>query len=129
MATEFLFCLDDKPGAFADVAEILGDAGVNILGGLGQSVHGQGLISLVTDNVQAAQSALDVAGIQYESKEAVIVQMQHGPGELAKLTHALARAGINLSSLYITVEGKVVFCPADLPAAKKVAKNLGVLCD
>jgi len=49
-----------------------------------------------------AKAALSrVSGVSYELKDVIVVRLQDKPGELAKLTKRLARAAINVDSIYI----------------------------
>lgn len=94
MATEFSFTVSNQPGAFAKIAEVLGNAGVNIHGGGG--VHGvdSGFIRLVTDNPESARTALKNAGLEFGENEVLTVNLDNSPGKLAHLTRELASKGV-----------------------------------
>lgn len=126
-ATEFTFSLEDKPGTLADVAEVLGRAGVNIDGLQGATAGGKGMVSLVTNNPNAAGQALDAAGIKHTTREVLVVNLADTPGALAKFARAMANAGVNLNAGYITMGGKVVLGVSDMDAAEKVAGEQGAL--
>ena len=127
MATEFIFSLDDKPGAFAQIAETLGNQGINIDGMAGLSAGGTGLIRIVTDDADATEAALIAAGIKQGAREVILIQLENKPGELAKFSNALGEAGINMSSLYVTMNRQQVIDCDNLAGAREIANRLGVL--
>ena len=59
------------------------------------------MIRVITNDEQSAQTAFRSAGLKYNEKEVMVVSLTDRPGELAKVTKTLARAGINLESLFI----------------------------
>ena len=127
MPTEFSFSLTDDPGALAEIAEVLGQAGVNIDGGSGTGASGTGVIRLVTNDVEATCSALTKRAIDYKSQEVLLIRLQDSPGMLGKLTRAFAEEGVNLTSFYVTLEGKQVIGADDIVGAKRVIDRFGVL--
>jgi hypothetical protein len=126
-ATEFTVSLEDKPGTLADVAQALGKAGVNIDGFQGTTIGGEGVVSLVTNNPDAAKKALEEAGFKSSSREVLVVKLDDRPGSLGTLARALAQAGVNLNGGYITMGGTVVLGVSDMEAAEKVAGDQGAL--
>ena len=129
MATEFNFSLDDQPGALARIAEALGEAGINIDGGAGIRFGGKGLITLVTAQPDLAAEVLKKRQIPYESEEVLIVRLKDRPGALAELTRAFADQNVNLTSFYITMAGQQVIGADNIPEARNIAKEMGVLVE
>lgn len=98
---EFDVFVQDKPGELAKVCELLGKNGVNIKGIASERNNAQPLIRIVTDDEATAKSTLNRAGIKYDLKDVVSVKMQDKPGELGKVARRLARARVNVDSIYI----------------------------
>lgn len=127
MATDFIISVQDQPGSFASVAKILGDAGVNIDGVSGWTYSGQGYVRFITNNAEAAKSALSGAGIKYDAKDVILLDLPNQPGQLSKYTSALGDAGINISVLYTTMGDHQVFETSDNAKAQEIANQFGVL--
>jgi len=75
MATEFIFQIENQPGALAASAESLSNAGINIEGIAGVSTDGKGLIHLVTNNVEGTMEALGSAGVSFDQQEVLLLKM------------------------------------------------------
>ncbi len=59
-------------------------------------------MKIVTDDEVTAKAALSrVPGISFELKDVIVVRLPDKPGELAKVTKRLAKAAINVDSIYI----------------------------
>lgn len=105
--------MESKPGALAQVASVLGNAGVNIkaflapeVGGEGKTAQGQ-LRVLVAD-LDRARTTLREHKIQFEEEEALILSLQNRPGALNDVAELLKAARINIKCGYCTPsrEGK-----------------------
>lgn len=127
MAYEFSFNLDDRPGTFAAIAEVLGNVNVNIVACAGISSDGQGLIKIIVDNDLKAQTALEGAGIQFDKKEIVLIELVDKPGELGRFIRSLANEGVNLHAFYITMNKQQVIEPDKVEKAKEIANAKKVL--
>ncbi len=103
----FSFKVDDRPGALASALEIIGKDGFNIEACAAISSEGKGAVCLVTNNPQKTTEAFNKAGIKYELKELIEINVPDKPGELAKITHALGEAKVNISFLFITMRKTV----------------------
>ena len=59
-------------------------------------------MKIVTDDEATAKAALSRApGVTFDLKEVILVKLPDKPGELAKMTRRLAKAGINVDSIYL----------------------------
>ena len=59
-------------------------------------------MKIVTDDEVAAKAALSrIPGISFELKDVIVVRLPDKPGELAKVTKRLAKAAINVDSIYL----------------------------
>ena len=91
----------DKPGELARVTEALANAAVNIRAITSESKHESTYLRVVTSDVQTTEKALSNSGLKYELSDILNLELIDRPGELAKVARRLARAGINVHSIYI----------------------------
>jgi len=98
---EFDVFVQDKPGELAKVCEILGNNGVNIKGIASERNNAKPLIRVVTDDEATAKAALAKSGIGYDLKDVISIRLPDRPGELGKVAKKLARAMVNVDSIYI----------------------------
>lgn len=94
--------LKNKPGAIAEMGNVLGDAGVSVEGGGAWIVNDVGAAHFLFNDGQAAKEALEAAGIKVLAVNDVLVQRlkQDVPGQLGMLTRRMADAGVNIEVLY-----------------------------
>ena len=86
----------------ARVATALSRYGVNIKSVAGLAVNGQVLVRILTDNPDAARSALEASQIAFEEQEVVTLLLENRAGELASVCGRLERARVNLKAIYLT---------------------------
>src|SRR5438445_12377592 len=98
---EFKVYVADKPGELARVTEALSGAAVNIRAIASEAKHDNSFLRVVTSDVQTTEKALSTAGLKYELNDILDLELLDRPGELAKVARRLARAGINVHSIYI----------------------------
>jgi hypothetical protein len=98
---EFKVFVADKPGELARVTEAFAKAAVNIRAIASESKHESTYLRVVTSDVQTTEKALSTAGLKFELSDIVNLDLIDRPGELAKVARRLARAGINVISIYI----------------------------
>jgi hypothetical protein len=110
--------LENRPGALADVAEALGQAGVNIDGMCGFVAGGRGVGHLLVQDPEAARRALgDVCEVG-EEREVLIVDLEDRPGALGNVVRKLAEAGVNVEVSYLTTALQVVLAVSDIERAR-----------
>jgi hypothetical protein len=127
MAVEFKVTVQDTPGTLARIGMILGEAQVNIEAIQGTSREEKGFIQFVPNDEDKAAGALDAAGIAYSKREVLVVRVLDEPGMLGDLALVLARAGINIDSVYVTTRGYIVLGVDDLAGAIQVAGGMAVI--
>jgi len=99
---EFDVFIQDKPGELAKICELLGNNGVNIKAIASERAAKRPLVKIVTDDEVTAKAALArIPGVSFELKEVIVVSLPDKPGELAKVTKRLAKAAVNVDSIYI----------------------------
>ena len=98
---EFKVLVNNKVGELARVTEALATQAVNIKAISSEGGHEASFLRIVTGDVTTTEKALRNAGLKFELNEIVSVELMDRPGELAKIARRLARAGINVESIYI----------------------------
>ncbi|HYY47070.1 MAG TPA: ACT domain-containing protein [Thermoplasmata archaeon] len=98
---EFKVFVADRPGELARVTEALASAAVNIRAIASETKRDTSFLRVVTSDVTTTEKALSLAGLKYELSDIMNLDLLDRPGELAKVARRLARAGINVHSLYI----------------------------
>jgi len=98
---EFDVFVQDKPGELAKVCEILGGNGVNIKAISSERAQPRPLIRIVTDDEATTKSTLKRMGVAFDHRDVLSVSLPDRPGELGKMARKLARAMVNVDSIYI----------------------------
>jgi hypothetical protein len=98
---EFDVYVQNKPGELAKVCELLGSHGVNIRAIASERANPKPMIKVVTDDEATTRSALARSGIGYDLRDVVSIKMPDRPGELGKIARKLAKAMVNVDSIYI----------------------------
>jgi len=98
---QFDVYVQNKPGELAKICEMLGSQGVNIKAIASERAANRPMIKIVTDDETTTKSALARTGIVYDMRDVIAVKMPDRPGELGKVARKLARAMVNVDSIYI----------------------------
>ena len=98
---EFKVFVNNKIGELARVTEALATQAVNIKAISSEGGHETSFLRVVTGDVATTEKALRNAGLKFELNEILSVELMDRPGELAKIARRLARAGVNVASIYI----------------------------
>ena len=116
--------LDDRPGALADMGEVLGRAGVSIEGGGAWVVDGRCIAHFLVEDSAAARRALDAAGIRLlAAREVLVLRLDQAmPGQLGKITRRMADAGVNIEVLYSDHENQLILGVDDLEKGRAVTE-------
>jgi hypothetical protein len=117
VAFDLAIDIENSPGALADVAAAISDAGVNIAAatciGSGERVE----LHILVPHAEAARHLLAISHIAVtRERQVVVVDVEDRPGVLADLTRKIARAGVNLDLVYVATRDRVVFGSQDLAA-------------
>ena len=129
MMKEITVICKNEVGALADICHRLGHAGVNMEAISAHGVGDKGIIRIVTSDPATAERILSMSGYNIRVGDVIIVKIDDRPGELAKVTKALAREGINLEAVYLLGKDKgiahVAIKPAetDLEKVKEIVKG------
>lgn len=98
---EFEVYVQDRPGELAKVCETLGSNGVNIKAISSERAQPKPLIRIVTDDEATTKSSLKRLGVLFDQKDVLDIRLPDKPGELGKMARKLAKAMVNVDSIYI----------------------------
>jgi hypothetical protein len=117
--------LDDRPGALADMGEVLGRAGVSVEGGGVFVANGVGIAHFLFVDGDAARAALEAAGIRVVEVNEVLVQKlrQDEPGQLGRIARRMADAGVNIRVQYSDHEHQLILVVDDFERGRAVSEQ------
>jgi hypothetical protein len=95
----FIIELENKPGSLAQIAEAVGERGINITAIGGVTAGTVGAIGLLTNDESGTREALRSAGITVREIGLVSVTLEHRAGTLGEIARRLADAGVNVELL------------------------------
>ena len=96
MAKQFVVQLKNEPGAMASLAEALAARGVDLRAIGGGSMGNSGHVIMTTADDEAARAVLEDGGYVYIEGESILAEVDDKPGGMARLSRALADAGVNI---------------------------------
>ena len=96
MANQFVVQLKNDPGAMATLAELLAARGVDLRAIGGGGIGGSGHVIMTTADDDATREILDAGAYVYVEGESIITEVDDKPGGMARLSRALADAGVNI---------------------------------
>ena len=117
--------LQNKPGALAEMGEVLGAAGVSLEGG-GVFLHdGLGVAHFLVDDAEKAKTVLEANGIQVGKVSEVLMQKlrQDVPGQLGKICRLMAEAGVNIEVQYSDHANQLILVVDDFGKGKAVSER------
>jgi hypothetical protein len=107
--------VENSPGALADVAAAISDAGVNIAAATCIGPGDRAELHILVKHAEAARHSLAISHLAVtREREVVVVDVEDRPGVLVDLTRKVAQAGINLDLVYVATQNRLVFGAADL---------------
>src|SRR5213595_1770819 len=119
MAVDLVIEIQNTPGALAEVAAAISDAGVNIAAATCLGPGERAELHVLVKHAEAARHALAISHLAVtREREVVVVEVDDHPGVLASLTHRIAAAGVDLDLVYVATNNRVVFGAADLEGLK-----------
>ena len=119
MPFDLVIDLENRPGALAEVAKAISDAGVNIAAATCIGSGERAELHILVPHAEAAKHALAISQLAVSrEREVAVVDVQDRPGVLADLTRKIARAGVDLDLVYVATRNRVVFGAADLAGLK-----------
>src|SRR6187401_3779580 len=121
MAVDLVIDIENSPGALAEVAAAISDAGVNIAAATCVGPGERAELHILVPHAEAARHSLAISHLAVtREREVVVVEVEDRPGVLADLTRKIAKAGVNLDLVYVATRNRVVFGADDLAALEAV---------
>jgi hypothetical protein len=115
MAVDLVIDIENSPGALADVAAAISDAGVNIAAATCIGTGERAELHILVPHAEAARHSLAISHLAVSrEREVVVVDVEDRPGVLADLTRKIAKAGVDLDLVYVATRNRVVFGAGDL---------------
>jgi len=96
MAKQFVVQLKNEPGAMASLAEALAARGVDLRAIGGGSMGDSGHVIMTTADDDTAKAVLEDGGYVFIEGESILAEVDDKPGGMARLSRALADAGVNI---------------------------------
>src|ERR1700748_3658310 len=125
MAYDLVIDIDNVPGALADVAAAISDAGVNIAAATCIGSGKQAELHILVPHPGAARHSLAISHLAISrEREVVVIDVEDRPGVLADLTRTIAKAGVDLDLVYVATRNRVVFGAADLDGLKSALQSV-----
>jgi len=119
MAVDLVIDIENTPGALAQVAAAISDAGVNIAAATCVGAGERAELHILVPHAEAAKHSLAICHLAVSrEREVVVIDVEDHPGVLADLTRRIARAGVDLDLVYVATRNRVVFGAADLDALR-----------
>src|ERR1700752_2329738 len=115
MAYDLTIELDNAPGALAEVATAISDAGVNIAAATCIGTGERAELHILVPHAEAARHLLAISHIAVNrERQVVVVDVEDRPGALADMPRRVAQAGVNIDLVYVATRNRVVFGSPDL---------------
>jgi hypothetical protein len=119
MPVDLVIDIENTPGALAEVAAAISDAGVNIAAATCIGPGERAELHILVPHAGAARHALAISHLAVtREREVVVIDVEDRPGVLADLTRRIARAGVDLDLVYVATGNRLVFGSPDLPALR-----------
>ncbi len=127
---ELTIMTPNKPGKLAQVLNTLAKAKLNLLALDSSSGYDLNLVRMIASDAKKTKSLLEKLGYQVTETAMLAVTITDRPGQLAKLTTTLGRAGVNIEYMYATAaqmdnEALVAIHVSDLVKGERALKSAG----
>lgn len=100
LGKEVVLRVHNEIGVLAQIAKLIAEKGINILAISAWTEGSTGVIHVVTDDNLRTADALRAQRYNPHEQEVILLQTEHKPGLLRKITERLAGEGIELHHLY-----------------------------
>jgi hypothetical protein len=121
MAVDIIIEVENKPGALADLTAAVSDAGVNLAAATYTGGGEKAELHILVPHAEPVRHALALThrAVITREHEVVVVEVHDEPGVLADLARRIAQAGVNLDTVYVATNNRVVFGAADIEGLKR----------
>ena len=98
---QFTVYLENRPGALAEVLDVLAKDGANLLNLSGVGLGEKGAVYFITEDEKTADRALSNKGLNVTSSDVFVARMVDKAGSLLKVVRKLAENRINIKEIYV----------------------------
>ena len=127
-AYDFTIVVPHTKGSLATLAEELGREKINIEGLCAVEQNGSIIFHLLTTDRAGTSRSISKVGYKATHETEVIVErIENHPGMLGQVTRSLAYAGINLTTVYLATDTRLVLGCDNLPALETAWKELAAV--
>ena len=128
ITTQLTAILPNRPGALADLLDVLSDNEINVLALSVVDTAEHGLVRFVVDGPDVAQTALEHCGMPFGVSKILAIELSNTPGALGELARRLAKAKINIDYVYGSAlgSGETAFALVGVSNLSKAASLLGI---
>jgi hypothetical protein len=124
-AYDFTIVIPHSKGSLATLAEELGRERINIEGLCAVEQNGNVIFHLLTTDKDATMRVINKVGYKVTRETEVIMErIENQPGALGKVTRRLADAGINLTTVYVATDTRLVLGSENISALETAWKDL-----
>ena len=121
--TQLTVFLENRSGRLAEIADVLGKAGVNIRGFSTTEAAEYGIVRLVVPDPAVAREILHKEGFTTHLSQVICVAVPDAPGGLAKVLDELAAQKISVDYLYSISFQNICFAVHDIDRAVELLKD------
>jgi len=115
--TQLTVFLEDRSGRLAEVAGLLGAAGINIRGFSTTESAEYAIVRLIVTDPDKARALLQDAGFTTHFSQVICVRVPDEPGGLARVLDQVAAEGVSIDYLYGISFQNVCFAVRDIDRA------------
>jgi hypothetical protein len=127
-AYDFTIVVPHSKGSLANLAEEMGRENINIEGLCAVEQNGIVIFHLLSTDKTATTRAIAKVGYKVTKETEVIVErLEDRPGMLGKVTRHLAEAGINLTTVYLATNTRLVLGCENISALETAWKELAAV--
>lgn len=101
---EFTVLIEDRPSMLGKICQALADQEVNMLALESFPTRGKFVTRFIVDSPGTAKAVLNSEKLTYVETEIIQIEIQHRPGEIARLASRLGKAQININYAYCGLE-------------------------
>ncbi len=125
LTTQLALFLENRPGMLARVCDALAEAKINIYALSTSDTVDHSVIRMVVSDTRKALLLFEERGTLVVESDVLMMEADNKPGSLAKLSHKLANAKINIEYCYCATEpesknGLLILRVSDAKKALKV---------
>jgi hypothetical protein len=121
--TQLTVFLENRSGRLAEVANLLGKAGINIRGFATTEAAEYGIVRLIVTDPQEARRLLHNAGFTTHFSQVICVNVPDVPGGLATVLDELAAAGVSIDYLYAISFQNICFAVREIDRAIELLRD------